>query len=125
MKLKFIDLSTLDRNLKATIHSSGKIGFTKNAADKLNLGESKSARIAVNDEDSKDTNLYVVISDDGVEGAFKIAKAGEYFYINTKALFDSMEMDYTKYNYVYDIVKMNIEGQGVWKFKRRPPEPKQ
>lgn len=120
MKLKFIDSAALDKNLKATVHNTGKIGFTKDAAGKLGLGEAKSARIAVNDEDPGDTSLYVIIEDRVVDGAFKVNKAGQYFYISTKALFDGLGMDYVKNNYVYDIVKTNIDELEVWKFKRRP-----
>lgn len=120
MKLKFIDSTSLDRNLKATVHKSGKIGFTRDAAKKLNLGESKSAKIAINDEDSEDTSLYLVIENGIADGAFRINKAGEYYYINTKALFDGLGMDYTSNTYVYDIVSTTIEGQQVYMFKRRP-----
>ena len=120
MRLKFIDPSTLDKNLKATVHKTGKIGFTRDAAEKLGLKESKSARIAINEEDSEDTSLYMIIDDVISTGAFKINKAGQYYYINTKALFDGMEMDYINNTYVYDIVSTTIEGKEVYKFKRRP-----
>lgn len=120
MKLKFIDPSTLDKNLKATVHKTGKMGFSMEAASKLGLGEFKSARIAINEADPEDKSLYMVIEDSIVERAFKINRAGKYFYINTKALFDGMQMDYVKNSYVYDIAPTNVDGQTVYRFKRRP-----
>jgi hypothetical protein len=120
MKLKFIDPSSLDRNLKATVHKSGKIGFTRDASKKLRLSGPKAAMIAVNEENQEDTSLYVIVVDGSTEGAFKINKAGQYYYINTKALFDGMGMDYVNNTYVYDIVPTEIDGRQVYQFKLRP-----
>lgn len=122
MRLKFIDPSSLDRNMKATVHKSGKLGFTRDAAEKLGLGESKSAKIAVNQDDPDDPDLYVLIVDSVAEGAFKINRAGKYFYINTKALFDTQGMDYVNNTYVYDITRATVDGTPLFKFRRRPPK---
>lgn len=119
MKLKFFNPDDLDKNLKATVHKTGKLGFTVEAAKKMELSKEKSAGIGINDEDSSDNSLYVVIYPEKKEGAFSISKAGAYYYINTKALFDSLRIDYVKDNVVYDISKTDIEGQVVFKFKRR------
>jgi hypothetical protein len=122
MKLKFINPATLDRNLKATIHKSGKLGFTVQAATKMELVEYKSAKIALNDEDALDTSLYVKILDTVEDDAFKINKAGDYYYLNTKALFDEMDLDYSTQSIAYDIATIEIGGEQYFKFKRRPPK---
>jgi hypothetical protein len=119
MKLKFINPVELDRNMKATVHRSGKLGFTLDAMKKLGLGTTKSLGIAINEDDPTDKNLYVVIYPQVKEDAFRVSKAGEYFYINTKALFDSLKLDYLKDNIVYDIIRDNIDGQEIFVFKRR------
>lgn len=119
MKLKFISPNSLDKNLKATVHKTGKLGFTMDAATKLGLNTNKSAAIAINDEDPSDTNLYVIINEDRQEGAFPISKAGQYFYINAKALFDSFKFDYAHDSIVYDITREVIEEKEFYKFKRR------
>jgi hypothetical protein len=41
MKLKFLIIEEIDKNIKATIHSSGKMGFTQGANKKMNLNEEK------------------------------------------------------------------------------------
>ena len=122
MKLKFIDPSSLDKNLKATIHRSGKLGFTIEAAKKLKLTETKSASIAINEDDPNDKNIYVVVHETIEGSAFKINKAGDYFYVNTKALFDDMKIDYINHSVVYDISSEVIDGHDVYKFKRRMPK---
>lgn len=124
MKLKFITPDGLDKNLKATAHKSGKLGFTMDAAEKLKLTAEKSVSVAVNEDDPSDTNLYVVINETVKEGAFKINKAGQYYYVNTKALFDTLKIDYKNDWIVYDISKETIEGQLIHRFKRREREKK-
>ncbi len=119
MKLKFFNPKSLDKNIKATAHRSGKLGFTIDAANKLGLSIQKSAGIAINEDDEHDNSLYVIIYEDIREGAFKISKAGEYYYINTKALFDSLKIDYVKDWIVYDISIEKIDGETIYKFKRR------
>ena len=86
MKLKFINPSELDKNLKATVHKSGKLGFTIEAAKKLSLDPTKTAQIAINEDDANDKNLYIIIGDSSNANSFKVSKAGAYYYINTKPL---------------------------------------
>ncbi len=119
MKLKFFNPNNLDKNLKATAHKTGKLGFTVDAAKKLQLSVEKCAGIAINGEDETDKSLYVVIYPDKQEGSFNISKAGKYYYINTKTLFDSLRVDYVKDYVVYDISEEMIDSQKVFKFKRR------
>jgi hypothetical protein len=124
MKIKFFNPVNLDRNLKATVHRSGKLGFTIEAANKLELTIDKSAAIGINEDDDMDSNLYVIIYPDKKDGAFKISKAGGYYYINTKALFDTLKVDYLTDPPVYDIVPEIIENQHLFKFKRREKQEK-
>jgi hypothetical protein len=119
MKLKFFHPDNLEKNIKATAHKTGKLGFTVDAAIKLGLGVEKSAGIAMNEEDPTDKSLYVIIYPTVKEGAFKINKAGDYFYINTKTLFDNLKVDYVKDYVVYDITEEMIDDQVIYKFNRR------
>jgi hypothetical protein len=119
MRLKFFNPNNLDKNLKATAHKTGKLGFTVDAAKKLQLSVEKTAGIGINEDDLSDNSLYVVIYPDKQEGAFNISKAGKYYYINTKALFESLKIDYQKDYVVYDITEEVIDNQRVFKFKRR------
>lgn len=119
MKLKFFNPNNLDKNLKATAHKTGKLGFTVDAAKKLQLSVEKTAGIGINEDDEVDNSLYVVIYPDKQDGAFNISKAGKYYYINTKALFESLKIDYQKDYVVYDITEEVFDNQRVFKFKRR------
>ena len=119
MKLKFFQPEALDRNLRATAHKTGKLGFTIEAAKRLALSNEKSASIAMNEDDPSDLNLYVIINPAKQQGAFSINKAGDYYYINTKALFDTLKIDYVKEYVVYDISDEVIDEQTLYKFKRR------
>jgi hypothetical protein len=119
MKLKFFNPENLDKNLKATVHKTGKLGFTIEAAKKLQLSAEKSIGIAENEEDVTDKNLYVVIYPDKQRSAFNINKAGNYFYVNTKALFDNLKIDYVSNIITYDIIEESLNGEKIYKFKRR------
>ena len=119
MKLKFFDPANVERNIKATAHRTGKLGFTVEAAKKLSLSIEKSMAIAINEEDENDLNLYGILYTALQPKAIKVAKAGSYYYLNTKPFFDSINLDYTKENIVYDIIEEEIEGTPMLKFKRR------
>lgn len=124
LKLKWISPDGLEKNMKATAHKSGKLGFTMDAAEKMQLSADKSVNIAINEDDPADKNLYVMINSGVSEGGFKISKAGQYYYINTKALFESLKIDYRKDWIVYDISRETIDGQLIYVFRRREKEKK-
>lgn len=119
MKLKFIKAEDTEHNAKATVHTTGKLGFSTDAIDFLQLTEQKTIQFAQNDEDENDLNLYAVIYDSTQEGAFRISKAGEYFYVNTKNLFDALGIDYKTSKVIYDLVKSEYEGKPIIKMLRR------
>ena len=119
MKLKFFKAEDTDRNAKATVHSTGKLGFSADAIEFLQLTEQKVIQFAQNEEDESDQNLYAVIFEAAQEGAFKISKAGDYFYVNTKNLFDTLGIDYKNTKVIFDMVKSEYEGQPIIKMLRR------
>ena len=119
MKLKFIHPEELERNLKATIHKTGKLGFTVEAAKKLGLSNEKGMLIAINEEDPQDKNLYVIVMPQKTPEGFRVSKAGGYYYVNTRDLFENLKIDYGKENVVYDIRDMEINGKDGFIFKRR------
>jgi hypothetical protein len=119
MKIKFFNPNDLDRNIKATVHKTGKIGFTVDAAKKLSLSTDCSLSIGMNEDDADDSNLYVMLHNTIETGAFKISKAGGYYYVNTKVLFDNLKIDYVNSAIIYDITEEIFEGQKVYKFKKR------
>lgn len=119
MKLKFIKAEEIPQRAKATVHTSGKLGFSNDAIDFLKLTESKSIQFAQNEEDEADLNLYAIINEGMKEGCFKVSKAGQYYYVNTKSLFDSLGIDYRETKIIYDLVKSEYEGMPLIKMLRR------
>ena len=125
MKLNFIKAQDIDRNAKATIHQSGKLGFSSDAANKLGLaGGVKGIIIAMN-EDRADENLYIKVMEGISEAAFTLIKAGDYYYVNAKAFFDTYDIDYRNNKIVYDILNFTYEGEAMFKFLKRELKKKQ
>ena len=119
MKLKFISASNKAAKAKATIHKTGKLGFSIEAVSYLNLSEGLYIRFAQNEEDENDLNLYAQLTNEVSEESFKIIKAGQYFYVNTKVMFDDLGEKYVEKKIIYDIVKIDIEGEEILKLMRR------
>jgi hypothetical protein len=121
LDIEFFDANEYDKNIKCSIHKSGKIGFSGNAIEKLHIGENKSVSIGSNKEDEGYDVLYMKINKDEVDGAFSINKAGEYYYINTKNLFDKLGIDYRKEKIIFDIVKLENENsdENIYKLIKR------
>ncbi len=105
MKLRFLKATDYDKNLRCTIHTSGKLGFTDAARRKLGLEQDivKYAHIAKNEEEPEEGNLYMVVTDKKDDEAFKFIKAGHYFYLNTALLFDVLEYDYKANSISFEI----------------------
>lgn len=119
MRLKFHNANELSAKTKATVHSSGKLGFSIETNKILELDKYKSIQIATNEDDESDLNLYAILHNEEVEGAFKLIKAGSYYNLNTKGLFDKLNVDYQSSTIIYDIVKSVYDGQQILKLLRR------
>lgn len=106
---------------RVSIHKTGKLGFNRDAAHFLDLKNQVSASIFTNDEDTTDLNLYTQFhTEEMIEDSFKVSKAGDYYYLNTRNLFDKMEIEYDgSHTISYDIFKKEIEGEEYFVFKRR------
>ncbi|KAB7731912.1 hypothetical protein F5984_06735 [Rudanella paleaurantiibacter] len=124
MDIEFFKASELDGNIKATIHANGKLGFNRNAEKKLNLESVKTVKIGRTKEYEKDRNLFLITTEtDDVDG-FAVMKSGSYFYANTRSLFDLLGEDYENVKVIYDIVEIELNGQKIFKLKRRTLERK-
>lgn len=116
-------IKTRDFNvkLKATIHSSGRLGFTADTAIALSLSSFSFAKFARDDED--DQALYLIITAKEDEDSFKVTKSGSYYYLPTTLMFESFGYDYKKYNIMFDLIrKSNLDellGGQVYKLNKR------
>jgi hypothetical protein len=119
MKITFYKSTELEKPIRLAVHRSGKLGFSKEAETKLNFPTNKSVGIGRNEEDAKDESLYMVVYKDEPDGSFKVSKAGSYYYLNTKVLFDNLKIDYSKGTVAFDMEKTEIDGEVYYKLTRK------
>lgn len=121
LKLKIHNAKELDRNAKCTVHTSGKLGFSEGGMKRMALKPEVYVVIASNEEDPSDDNLYAWVEINDQNGGFKVCKAGEYFYLNTKTLFDELKVDYRNKDIVtiYDIIGEQYEGKSIFRLQKR------
>jgi hypothetical protein len=123
MKLKFWTPTTTGI-VKATIHQSGKLGFSQAAIEKIGLNQDTYVKLATNESDGKDTNLYLKFVKEFDSETLKVSKAGDYYYLNTRDYFNELGVDYRKKRIIYDIVEMEYDGEALFKLIKREKERK-
>lgn len=124
MALKILSAREFSVKLKATIHSTGRLGFTEATARELKLSKDSAVKFA---QDESDENvLYLINCVAADEDSFKVTSAGNYFSVNTKALFDNLGYNYKSKNIMFDLVReKGIEDMEVYKLLKRENPRKQ
>lgn len=117
MGLKFISASQFSVKLKATIHNSGKLGFTEATAKQLDFKENSAVKFAQDETD--ESVLYLANNVPLDDDAFRVCKAGRYFYINTKLMFDSLGIDYKNKTVMFDMVRIKELDGEIYKLIKR------
>lgn len=107
MKLNFWKPTTNLGIIKATVHQSGKLGFSRAAIDKLNLKSNTYIKIGTNSEDKNDNCVYMIVNNEEDESSMKISKAGEYYYLNMKDFFNELGLDYKRKTIIFDIIEID------------------
>lgn len=102
MALTTLSARRFQTKLKATIQSSGRLGFTDRTAKELQLEKGSRLKFLMDDE-SKALFLVKVAQED--EDAFDVKLSGSYFYVTTKLLFDELGYDYKNRNIMFDLVR--------------------
>lgn len=119
MSLTIFKASKYIANLKATIHATGKLGFTEATASALNLDANKYVTLASDEDDV----LYLINDVEESEDAFKVMKAGKYFSLNTKVLFDYIGLDYVNNNIIFDMIRVDNNNpygyKNIYKLNKR------
>lgn len=124
MKINYYKPTVTTGNIKCTVHKNGKLGFSRQAIKKLNISEKSYAKIGFNAENNNDRDLYLRIQDNRDEETFKINKAGDYYYVNTKYLFDDLKIDYARKKIIFDIKELDENEDGIYKLSKRELERK-
>ena len=102
MSIRILNAKQFTTKLKATIQFSGRLGFTEETANALDLSVGKFARFAQDDE--KNT-LYLIIIDKASEDAFQIRSSSGYYYVPTKMMFDMLGFDYEHNTIMFDLIR--------------------
>ena len=124
--LEFFEPEEKYGNTKATVHQSGKLGFTAGAAKLINFESSRFYKIGRR----KDGNqagmeiIYLVPVPEKDDLTFQAYKAGEYWYLKTKRLLSQLGIDYRSktQNISYDVEEVKDGEKRYFKLIRRLKE---
>jgi hypothetical protein len=117
--IKFEDASKSGGVIKATIHKTGKLGFSAAAQEFLQINDESRFLVGFNDEDIINNEIIYLVPDEDVERAFKVAKGGEYYYLNLKYTFDKRGIDYKIETIIFDIKKQKENEVEYYILKKR------
>jgi hypothetical protein len=111
-----VDAQRYAVNAKACIQKNGRLGFTREGAELLELSANSKILFSV----IPNGDLAAVICDEKELRGFRVQKAGNYYYIRMKNFFDSQGLDYVAKRITYDISETSelYQGKNVFKFKR-------
>lgn len=104
--------------LKATVHKTGKLGFTDVTAKHLGLTNDAKVQFATDSEDEH--NFYLINKPNSGDDLFEVKGAGGYFYVNIKNLLDKRGVDYANQTVIYDMERdSNYPDMEIYKLKER------
>lgn len=98
---QIFDAKELTQKLKATVQRTGKLGFTAETLEALNIHQGTYIRFAEDTESKR--ILWMGVLQEPADNAFPVNKAGTYFYLNTIKLFEKIGIDFKKKNCMYDM----------------------
>ena len=99
--MKILSIKDYSGKLRASVQMSGRFGFSEETAKVLQLQDRMSIKFAQDDDET----LFCSFPDGEDADAFKVRKAGRYFYVPTDVLFSSLGIDYKKYNILFSLVR--------------------
>ncbi len=122
MGYTILSASKFTSKLKVTVHASGKLGFSEVTAKELGFDDVSSHFVQFAQDDEDPTLLYLINSTADNEDSFRVCKAGTYYYINAKLMFDALGVDYSGKTIIYDMIKINSGEGNVYKMVKRELE---
>lgn len=119
MGYTILSASRFVSKLKATVHTSGKLGFSDATAKELGFINQEDHFIQFAQDNEDPSVLYLIngTTDDG--DSFRVCKAGAYYYVNAKLMFDALNIDYINKTVIYDINRCQEENGNVYKMTKR------
>mgnify|MGYP001811145179 CR=1 FL=1 len=119
IELDFFDSSNKFGVIKATVHRTGKLGFSSGASKFMNIENVNFFNIGLNKVNANDKSLYLVTEKNETDKSFKVVKAGDYYYIFIKNILRELKIDYKNESIIYDIEEIENSGQQIFKLTRR------
>ncbi|MCX2575069.1 hypothetical protein [Pedobacter sandarakinus] len=119
INLKFIEIDTDPIKPKATVHASGRLGFNIDAINFMDLANKNNFRVAVTGEEGEELKNIYLIDDGEYKSSAKVAKSGEYYYLNVGNLFDDLGIDFKNFTVIFDIKKDYYENKEMYVLKMR------
>ena len=117
--LEFFESSSKYGVVKATVHKTGKLGFSSGANKYMKLEEIKYFNIGTNKNDIEDQSLYLVPIEEETDKSFNLVKAGDYYYITIKNVLRDLKIDYKNETVIFDIDEEEINEIRIFKLNRR------
>lgn len=104
--------------LKATVHKTGKLGFTDVTAKHLGLTNGAKVQFATDSEDEH--CFYLINKPNSGDDLFEVKGAGGYLFVNIKNLLDKRGVDYASQTVIYDMERdSNYPDMEIYKLKER------
>lgn len=119
MGYRVISAKNFQTKLKATVHKSGKLGFTNSAAQELGFFDKADPHVKFAIDEDNPSVLFLINMKEGDADSFRVNKAGKYYYVNTRLMFDSLQIDYVTETVMFDMIKVNDEEDGVYRMNKR------
>lgn len=116
MGIEIIKPSLSKAKPKATIHLSGKLGFNIEASNLMEIKSDTAFQFA---RDTEDNEKFYLIAGNKEDGAAKVAKAGDYYYINFGDVFDIVGLNYKDETIIFDINKDTHDGKPMYVLSKR------
>ena len=125
-EIKFYSAKQYSAKLKVTIQATGKLGFTDDTAKELELSTQTYIKLGA-DESDPDV-MYLVVLQEADDDAFKVCKAGDYYYLPTTVLFLSLGYDFRNKTIIFDLTRLRELdeelGGKVYKLNKRESDKK-
>ncbi len=119
MKLKFLKSLAEKGVNKCTLNKDGRLGFSSAAVKQLNLQHFKYAKIALDEENRRNSDLYLFLTNEVDSETLKVYNAGGYFNLRTKPIFDELKIDYKSKKYIFDLKEVVFENNKIYKLEKR------
>ncbi len=101
--LKVISAKKYTQKLKVTVQATGKLGFSDDTAKAFGFSNGLAYVKFLRDSDTETMYMVVLHAED--EDAFKVCKAGQYYYLSTTQLFSELGIDYKNSTVIYDLLR--------------------